>query len=245
MQESVSEKDTTIKERDSQLSTFTRQLDELNIKLKKSDETRLESDKMTNRVSQLTETERLLRLEITQLTEKLQIKETEYSSSLSTIASQNEIIQSEPLRLKDLEDRIQNLDQDLETSKRLFEVKSIEHDQFKLKISELESKIFDAEETGNRKQDDVEALKREYKEAKRELNNRNSDFKKLELEIAQVRKEAAFISEEAELKISNVEKELGLMVELEQEKNKLEEKLGTLNELVKIEKVFVINIESE
>ncbi|KAJ1555694.1 hypothetical protein HK405_014478, partial [Cladochytrium tenue] len=73
------------------------------------------------------------------------------------------------VREAEFEQRISNLDAELETSKRLFESKSIEADALKLKLSDLERAMYETEVSVGAHVGDLESLRREVDRLRREL----------------------------------------------------------------------------
>ncbi|KAJ3222274.1 hypothetical protein HK099_002506, partial [Clydaea vesicula] len=243
----LKEKDLLLKEKEKQMSTLTRQVEDMNSRLKKHDEGKgdlekkkkemtAEVEQLNNKITQLLEAQTVLCNEKDALTSLLQSKEQEWANSTSVLNHHQDLLRSYPITIKELETRIHNLDQDLETSNRLFETKSIENDQFKLRISELETKIYDTEESENRKHDEIEQYKRDIKELRKELHIKNSEIKKIEYEIKEVKLSANQKNEESEKKIIFAEKSLEILDNLNDELKTLTETVNNLEKDIAMEK---------
>lgn len=103
-----------------------------------------------------------------------------------------------PLRIKELYLTLEILENDLETSKRLFQTKSIETDHLKLRVSELEGKMYENSLDVSQQLSELNSSQREYQKLKRILENRDE-------ELVTLRKQANEIKANAALRIDHYE----------------------------------------
>ncbi|ORY43866.1 hypothetical protein BCR33DRAFT_738564 [Rhizoclosmatium globosum] len=92
-------------------------------------------------------------------------------------------------RVKDLEFRISNLDDELATSKRLFENKSIEYEALQLKLAEVERQFYEKELSVGLNSDEVDQLRREIIQLRREVGNQGKAVREAETLLASVKEE--------------------------------------------------------
>ncbi|KAJ3021646.1 UNVERIFIED_CONTAM: hypothetical protein HDU68_009526 [Siphonaria sp. JEL0065] len=92
-------------------------------------------------------------------------------------------------RVKDLEFRISNLDDELETSKRLFESKSIEYETLQMKLSEVEKQFYETEQTVGNSSDEVDQLRREIVQLRREVAGQSTEGREKESLLESLKQE--------------------------------------------------------
>ena len=138
-----------------------------------------------------------------------------------------------PNRVAEMEQRIGQLDDELETSKRLFESKSIEAEALKLKVSDLERYIYETEQSASNQAGDLEALRRDIDKLKRDLSASTKDLRSKETLLSETKAKLVqsinlLHERERDLQIVNSEHE-SILLELEDlkqsveaDKNKLE-----------------------
>lgn len=93
-----------------------------------------------------------------------------------------------PLKMKDYEIRLESLDQELSTSKRLFETKSIENDQMKLRISELEVSEYESTKALQKQLDKAANIQQDASMRKAEILELLKQVKHLEAAVEESKK---------------------------------------------------------
>jgi DNA repair exonuclease SbcCD ATPase subunit len=148
----------------------------------------------------------------------------QYEQSKALLDMQASQLSIWPDRVAELERKNANLDDELETSKRLFETKSIEAESLKLRLSELERSIYETEQAAGAQAGDLDAYRRDVAQLRKELSERSRDLRKRDMEIKDAMKERAEALEALEKRGLDMEKEKSQVAELIQKLNRFEEK---------------------
>ncbi|KAJ3141930.1 hypothetical protein HK100_005326 [Physocladia obscura] len=167
-------------ERDAKLIALTKQVEEMGARIRKQNDDLFQLEKQHGKKSS----------EVDELTQKLKDMKTrfdravsereamqnaadektdELAASRSTFALQAAQLVAADDRLKDLEFRISTLDEELETSKRLFENKSIEYETLKIQTTELEQQHYEKEQFVGNNSEEVEQYTREILQLRKDV----------------------------------------------------------------------------
>ncbi|KAI8808212.1 hypothetical protein BJ742DRAFT_284706 [Cladochytrium replicatum] len=203
--------DAELKEKDVQIAALNQKIEEFDHQSKSSELGIAEAEKRTREAS----------VEVEKLHKRIaELREAELASVQSMMESQAAALAEWPARYRELEERATTLEQELETSKRLFQTKSIENDQLKLKHSELEAKIYNSEQTVTKLQGDMDQMKREQRDARKEVQTRLAELRRRELDLSEMRKTSANAEEELQKQQLESEREkaelLSLQIKLRQ-----------------------------
>ncbi|KAJ3331550.1 hypothetical protein HDU76_002866 [Blyttiomyces sp. JEL0837] len=189
-----------VKEREAQMASLTRQVEDMSLRLRKQKEEVLEAERRKNereveadthsvRVQELTNQVAKLKAERDSLMEEDLKRAAEIQSSRSVLAQQASQLKIWPSRVSDLENRVVQLEGELETSKRLFENKSIEAETLMLRLSELERAVYESEQSAGSNASDVDSLTRDLMVLKRENSEMAKELKKRDVELKDSRKD--------------------------------------------------------
>ncbi|KAJ3248616.1 hypothetical protein HDU78_011469 [Chytriomyces hyalinus] len=93
----------------------------------------------------------------------------ELDASRATLSLQSQQLTVWHERVKEAEFRLSNLEDELETSKRLFESKSVECEALQMKLSDLEKQFYETEQTVGNNSDEVDQMRREIFNLRKEV----------------------------------------------------------------------------
>ncbi|KAH6573508.1 hypothetical protein BASA61_005380 [Batrachochytrium salamandrivorans] len=117
-------------------------------------------------------------------------------------------LQAWTLQSQDYEARIETLDMELETSKSLFQTKSIENDQMKIRISELETNLFDSSQLAVRSKEELQQVQRNIKNVQKEAAEQTKELRVLEEELAHAKTRFSAAIEAGDERTMTLQKEL-------------------------------------
>ncbi|KAJ3354017.1 hypothetical protein HDU83_006033 [Entophlyctis luteolus] len=197
---------TGVAERDIKLLNLTKQVDELTMRIRKQNDDifllekqngakNAETEEANSRVKEMKAKLERAVAERDSLQEAANSSASELGSLRGTFALQTNQVSQLGERIKDLEERIATLDEELETSKRLFESKSIEHEQLKLRTSELEKLCYEAERNFGSNTDEVDALRREIMQLRRDVAKHAKTIRDKENSLLAVKQEKDVVDE--------------------------------------------------
>ncbi|KAJ3020071.1 hypothetical protein HKX48_001377 [Thoreauomyces humboldtii] len=201
-------RDHDVKEKEAQLSNVTRQIEDMQTRMRRQQEAAgdlerqrqefaAEKGKIHARLEELENLESRVRAERDNAWEELEMKHGELESARSMLEAREAQLAGEVGRWTGVEDRMGNIEHELETSKKLFQSKSTENDQLRLRVSELEAQVYDATQASGRFEGDLDTYKREAREARKSLADRTEDVKRLENEIQKAREDVHAAEEHA------------------------------------------------
>ncbi|KAI9364508.1 hypothetical protein DFJ73DRAFT_934418 [Zopfochytrium polystomum] len=170
----------TLRDREIQMTSLTRQVEDMALRLRSQKEEVVELERRRGerdaeyealnwKLQDLNVQHTALKTERDSLRDQDEKRRAELESIRSLLATQASQLAVWPARSAELEQRIATLDGELETSKRLFETKSIEAEALKFKVSELERSMYETEVSAGTQAGDLEALRRDIDRLKKEL----------------------------------------------------------------------------
>ncbi|KAI8911252.1 hypothetical protein DFJ77DRAFT_549976 [Powellomyces hirtus] len=188
------------REKEQRLASVTRQIEDMQVRLRRQQEAgtdlerqrhefSLEKQKVQHRLEELELAEQSVRAERDAAWEELEARQSELDGVRSLLEAREAQINGEAGRWADVEDHMANMEVELDTSKRLFQTKSTENDQLRLRVSELEAQVYEATQAAARADGDVDQLRRDARDARREVAERTKDIKRLEKELQALEKE--------------------------------------------------------
>ncbi|KAJ3196390.1 hypothetical protein HK101_009101 [Irineochytrium annulatum] len=207
-----------VKERETQMASLTRQVEDMNIRLKRQhqdlvvegDRRRqrdLEVESLQITVRDLTVTVDKLRAENKFLKEDEQDRKKASETSRTLLEQQSSQLNAWTAQLAELEHRNADLETELDTSQRLFESRSSEHEALKLRCSELERMVYESEQTAVSHTGEVDQLRRDVEKLRADMLERNRDLKKRDQDVKQALKERSEALETAEQRSLDIERE--------------------------------------
>ncbi|KAI8586219.1 hypothetical protein BDZ88DRAFT_509945 [Geranomyces variabilis] len=190
------------REKEQQLASVTRQIEDMQVRLRRQQEAggdlerqrhefSLEKQRIQHHLEELEHAEQSVRAERDAAWEELEASHSELDGLRSLLEAREAQIAGEAGRWVDVEDRIANMEVELDTSKRLFQTKSTENDQLRLRVSELEGQVYEATQAAAQSEGDVDQLRRDAREARREVAEKLKDIQRVEKEIAALTQERA------------------------------------------------------
>ncbi|TPX37679.1 hypothetical protein SmJEL517_g00714 [Synchytrium microbalum] len=199
MNDILSQREKETKERETQMAHMTRQVEDMSGRLKRQEESLREMDKkrreatteterLSTRVAELASLEGMLRREKEALNDQLRVRGAELESAQTALEETTGRLSLLETTAREIDDKSTVYESELETSRRLFQTKSVECDAMRLKISELEAKIYDATQISGRATDEVDNLRRELSSARRDNGALASQLKAFEEEVAEARR---------------------------------------------------------
>ncbi|KAJ3109325.1 hypothetical protein HDU97_007819 [Phlyctochytrium planicorne] len=221
-----------VKERESQMANLTRQIEDMNSRLKKAhEEVSIERDKrqqkeventtLTATLKEIASSNEQIRQENQRLQQADEQRKTETEKSKDILELQASQLSMWPQKVEELEHRCTELEAELETSRRLFEVRSAELDAIRLRSSELERTIYESEQAVGAQTGEADSLRREVDKLRREALERAREMRKRDDEARELVK----LREES---VENLEK---MMAELTKERRDTEVLAGQLSDL--------------
>ncbi|KAJ3216345.1 hypothetical protein HDU67_009609 [Dinochytrium kinnereticum] len=117
-------------------------------------------------------------------------------------------------KIAELEHRSSELEAELETSRRLFEVRSAELDSLKLKCSEMERSAYETEQTAAAHSEEAGFLRREVDRLRREAVEKSKDVRSRDDEIRELLRRREEITQDLDAKTAELAKERADMVSL-------------------------------
>ncbi|KAJ3163528.1 hypothetical protein HDU86_000109 [Geranomyces michiganensis] len=194
----VREKDA--REKEQQLASVTRQIEDMQVRLRRQQEAggdlerqrhefSLEKQKIQHHLEELEHAEQSVRAERDSAWEELEASHSELDGLRSLLEAREAQIAGEAGRWADVEDRLANMEVELDTSKRLFQTKSTENDQLRLRVSELEGQVYETTQAAAQAEGDVEQLRRDARDARREVAEKLKDLQRVEQEMAALSQE--------------------------------------------------------
>ncbi|KAJ3181443.1 hypothetical protein HDU87_001051 [Geranomyces variabilis] len=190
------------REKEQQLASVTRQIEDMQVRLRRQQEAggdlerqrhefSLEKQKIQHHLEELEHAEQSVRAERDAAWEELEASHSELDGLRSLLEAREAQIAGEAGRWADVEDRMANMEVELDTSKRLFQTKSTENDQLRLRVSELEGQVYEATQAAAQSEGDVDQLRRDAREARREVAEKLKDIQRVEKEMATMTQERA------------------------------------------------------
>ena len=167
-----------------------------------------ERDQFEKRILDIRETERKARDEALGADERVRAVRVELDACKEAYAKVEAEMKMWNLQVQENEGRIEVLDAELETSKRLFQSKSIENDQMKLRISELEASVFDANQESAKYKDDLDILKRDTINGQKSATELQKEVKRLEKELKVVNNANTQALQESAARVSELQAQL-------------------------------------
>ncbi|KAJ3414795.1 hypothetical protein HDV05_006042 [Chytridiales sp. JEL 0842] len=224
-----------VKEREGQMAALTRQVEDMTVRLRKQKEEmvdlekragdrEVELEKLNVTVQDLMLANGKMKTEIETLKEAEESKREQYEQSKALLEMQASQLSVWPDRVAELERKNANLDAELETSKRLFESKSIDHESLKMRVSELERSIYETEQMAGAQAGDLDSYKRDIAQLRKEISEKTKDLRKRDVEIKDAKQEKAQAVEALERKAVEIEKEKAHVAELMMKVNALKGK---------------------
>ncbi|TPX60139.1 hypothetical protein PhCBS80983_g02007 [Powellomyces hirtus] len=197
------------KEKEQQLANVTRQIEDMQMRMRRQQEQAadlerqrhdfsVEREKIQQRMDELETLESNVRAERDSAWEELEQKQVELEGARSLLETREAQLSGEVGRWTDVEERMANMEHELETSKRLFQTKSTENDHLRLRVSELEAQLYEATQVSSRVEGDVDALRREARDAKKEVADKVMYIKRLEQEMEALRQERVAVDQALE-----------------------------------------------
>ncbi|KAI9207075.1 uncharacterized protein BJ171DRAFT_495580 [Polychytrium aggregatum] len=231
-----------LREREGQMATVTRQLEDMHMRLRGHEATDAENESKKAELAsvadqlrgRITELEASLRDQVS-VAQSLRAQQANLTTSQAIVEAQADQLRQWSARMREMEERLATLDDELDTSKKLFQKKSIENDGLKVKLSELETEVYNANQATKVSKDERETLKREQRDLKSELNSRENELKKLDDDL----KTETLKSTE---RIVELEEK---MAELEESNRHLSDTIASLQEAKLNDGVWQAQIEQE
>ncbi|KAJ3228271.1 hypothetical protein HDU81_006248 [Chytriomyces hyalinus] len=167
-------------EQNSKVFMLTKQVDEMGARIRKQNDDLFQLEKQQE--AKNAELEKLnaavtdanvLREKATSERDELLANESlrncELDASRATLSLQSQQLTVWHERVKEAEFRLSNLEDELETSKRLFESKSVECEALQMKLSDLEKQFYETEQTVGNNSDEVDQMRREIFNLRKEV----------------------------------------------------------------------------
>jgi chromosome segregation ATPase len=167
------------------------------------------------------------------------------SHANSTLSQLESELKDWPLKIREYESKVDNLEAELLMSRKLFESKSIENDTLKIKVSELEARVYSSLEEVKTYNDDLEVLKQEVNRYRQESSERLQGIRSAEKD----HKEAEKLSNERirslEIQVTQLKTDLKAMDELKPQIDSLVTERDYLVKRVQSEQKRALDLESE
>ncbi|TPX49273.1 hypothetical protein SeMB42_g02658 [Synchytrium endobioticum] len=253
LNEIQSQREKETKEKETQMANLTRQVEDMSSRRRRDEESLREMDKkrreaiaeterLSTRVAELANVEAMLRREKEALADQLKVRNAEYESTLTLLEETSARLTLLETTAREIDDKSTIYEAELETSRRLFQTKSVECDAMRLKISELEAKIYDATQTAGRATDEVDSLRKELSNARKENIALGSQLKAFEEEISETRRIKASADRDVESFRNEVRLARGEIEGLRDRVKKLEGKEETWKNAVHVQEAKVTEL---
>ncbi|KAI9345281.1 hypothetical protein BDR26DRAFT_156682 [Obelidium mucronatum] len=187
-------------ERDAKLIALAKQVEDMSSRIRKQNDDlfqmeklhelkNVEIDEHASKMKELRGSYEKTITERNQLRESDTQKGDELEALKVTLSLQSAQLTEWNERVKDLEFRISNLDAELETSKRLFESKSIEYETLQIKLSDVEKQFYETEQAVGSNSDEVDHLRREIMQLRRETSNLSKESREKDTSISALKQD--------------------------------------------------------
>ncbi|KAL5036286.1 hypothetical protein BDV3_004990 [Batrachochytrium dendrobatidis] len=193
-----SQREQELQEKETQKSALSRQIEDLEARLRQQHEQLGEVDSVhqvladersnfERQMSRLKLAESHAKDETSKADERVRAVRAEMDALRDSYSQLEQDLQAWTMQSQDYETNIENLNAELETSRRLFQTKSIENDQMKIRISELETNLFDSSQMSLKTREDYQQMQRDAKDAQREVSERTKEIRRLEQSIVEIK----------------------------------------------------------